>query len=311
VSGPASFAADVKQELAGIVAARRCCQVSELEGVLLGGAAALRGGVLHCRLTRNTTARKVVRLAHLLAPGLAPELQAHHARGGTHVRPSYHVTITPVRGTPLEPLATPAAAPSKVHCARAFVRGAFLATGAVSASPAGYHLEVVVRSKAVAAALAEAMALLELEARTRRRRGSWVVYLKGSEDISRLLAAMGASRAVMHLENARVLREMRGQANRQVNSETANLRRSVASSLRQAAAVRRLAAGGGLDAQPQAIREVAAVRLAMPEATLQQLADHLGLTKSAVNARMRRLLEIAGAAPAAGGLIDLKGSRAT
>jgi DNA-binding protein WhiA len=116
---------------------------------------------------------------------------------------------------------------------------------------------------------------------------------------------------VMQLESARVLREMRGQANRQANSETANLRRSVASSLRQAAAVRRLALSGGLDAQPQAIREVAAARMAMPEASLQQLAEQLGLTKSAVNARLRRLLEIAGAAPAPGRLVDLTGSRAT
>jgi DNA-binding protein WhiA len=111
---------------------------------------------------------------------------------------------------------------------------------------------------------------------------------------------MGASQAVLHFENDRILRELRGQANRQANSETANLRRSVATGLRQVAAVRGLMASGALDQQPTALREIAGLRLSMPSATLGQMAERLSLTKSAVNARLRRLTAVAAEA----GLVD-------
>jgi DNA-binding protein WhiA len=127
-----------------------------------------------------------------------------------------------------------------------------------------------------------------------------VVYLKGSEEIARMLAGMGASQAVLRFENFRIVRETRGQANRAANSETANLRRSIQTGLRQAAAARGLTDTGLLSAQPHALREVASVRLALPSATLEQLAARLGLSKSAVNQRLRRLEEVAATA----GLLD-------
>jgi DNA-binding protein WhiA len=111
---------------------------------------------------------------------------------------------------------------------------------------------------------------------------------------------MGASQGVLRFENDRILRELRGQANRQANSETANLRRSVATGLRQVTVVRRLDGSGALDEQPLALREMASVRLAMPSATLVVMADRIGVSKSAVNARLRRLQAVAEEA----GLVD-------
>jgi DNA-binding protein WhiA len=119
------------------------------------------------------------------------------------------------------------------------------------------------------------------------------VYLKGSDEIALLLKLIGASKAVLRFENFRIMRESRGRANRVANADTGNLRRSVATGLRQAAAVRGLAGAGLLEVQPQAIREVAALRLAMPSATLEQMAARLHLSKSAVNQRLRRLVEVA------------------
>ena len=56
-----------------------------------------------------------------------------------------------------------------------------------------------------------------------------------------------------------------------------------------------------LEAQPLALREIASARLTMPSASLEQIADRVGLTKSAVNARLRRLVAVAEEA----GLVDL------
>ena len=132
-----------------------------------------------------------------------------------------------------------------------------------------------------------------------------MLYLKGSEDLATMLKVMGASHAVLRFENDRIVREMRAQANRQANTETANLRRIVDSSLRQATAARRLSASGVLQTQPRALQEIASVRLSMPSASLEQLAFRLSLSKSAVNARLRRLVAVAAEA----GLVDLARSR--
>ena len=296
-----SFSADVRHELALHPSPRACCQLSELRGVLAAARVSETESGFTCRLTSNIAARKVVGLVHLLsaAPG-DPGGEGHFRRGRTPVRPSYLVAVPRTPGTALGGLRVGAPPPPRSHCERAHLRGAFVAAGTVSVGGGGSHLEFALTSEAGAGGVALALRRLGVRPRVRHRGRRWLVYIKGSEDIALLLKAMGASQAVLRFENDRILRELRGQANRQANSETANLRRSVATGLRQVDTVRRLAAAGVLDTQPQALREMAALRRSMPAATLAQLAARLGLSKSAVNARLRRLAAVAAEA----GLVD-------
>src|SRR5215470_9951376 len=68
--GAISFAAEVKSELAGLTPARPCCQLSELLGIFYSSKGRLirsgDGQAAYFPLLRNTSARKVVRLARLL-----------------------------------------------------------------------------------------------------------------------------------------------------------------------------------------------------------------------------------------------------
>jgi DNA-binding protein WhiA len=298
----ATFAADVRHELALQLQPRRCCQLSELQGVLAAARIdADAGERVSLRLTSNVAARKVVRLSRLLSGRVDEGHQdAHFRRGRTHVRPSYEVTLHREPGTSLARLSSDASPPTRECCRRAFLRGAFTTAGVVSIGSGGSHLEFGLTSERRAQATEAAVRALGPRPRTRRRGKRWTVYVKGSDDVILLLKAMGASQAVLRFENDRILRELRGQANRQANSETANLRRSVATGLRQVAAVRGLIASGALDQQPRALREMASLRLSMPSATLGQMAERLGLSKSAVNARLRRLVVVAAEA----GLVD-------
>lgn len=258
------------------------------------------GGALAIRITNSAVARKVVRLSRLLSGAGEEPHDPHFSRGTTHLRPTYVVTVERRAATALAQLGTEAALPDRDHCRRAFLRGAFITSGVLSLTGAGTHLEFTLLSDTAASRVVQALASLGLRGRRRQRGGRHLVYLKGAEDIAVALRAMGASQAVLRLENDRVLREVRADANRQANSETANLRRTVASSVRQSTAARRLRQAGLLDAQPQALREIAAVRLAMPGASLEQIATRLGLSKSAVNARLRRLVAVTAEA----GLLD-------
>jgi DNA-binding protein WhiA len=86
-----------------------------------------------------------------------------------------------------------------------------------------------------------------------------------------------------------------GQVNRRLNFETANIDKAIGSGLRQAAAIERLESTGRLESLPHALREMARWRSAHPELNLAELAVRMKLSKSAVNHRLRRLLEIGSA----------------
>jgi len=279
-----SFGADVRQELALQVPARSCCQRSELQGIFDAAGALIHDGMASARLSTSSAARKAVRLGRLVDTTPDGQHGSHFRRGATHLRPSYRV------GLPRSVVPADKQSPSRSCCRKSYLRGAFLAGGAASLTASGTHLEFVTRTRAEAEKLRVVMLQLGVRGQLRRRRRQWLVYLKGSDHIALLLAAMGASRAVLKLEDFRILRGIKAHASREANAETSNLRRVVASGLRQAEAVRRLIQSGLLEQLPPGLREIAQARAAKPSASLQQLADQLGVSKSAVAGRLRRLL---------------------
>ncbi|GAC1652606.1 MAG: hypothetical protein NVS9B1_00390 [Candidatus Dormibacteraceae bacterium] len=129
------------------------------------------------------------------------------------------------------------------------------------------------------------------------RAGQHVVYVKDAEGIVRCLQIMGANRAVMEFENVRVVRDVRAQVNRRINFETANIDKTIGSALRQVEAIVKLETDTGLDGLPPSLREMARWRKENPELNLAELATQMNLSKSAVNHRLRRLVEIAESGP--------------
>ena len=82
--------------------------------------------------------------------------------------------------------------------------------------------------------------------------------------------------------------------NRLINAEEANLARTVHAADRQLLAIDRLERDGSLARLAPSLRETAAQRRRMPDADLDTLAAALGVSRSAVNHRLRRLVELAG-----------------
>ena len=271
-----SFTDEVKAELANVQPARPCCQEAELAALATAFAGVADGAALRLRIPRNAVARKIVHLART-AGGRVDTLQ----KGSTEKRPSYQLRLTLPQGR----------GSADACCARAILRGAFLARGVIGNPADAYHLEMALPSGSV---LLEAAATrAEVGFRRVSRRGRCVYYLKGADSISRLLRLMGANRAVMRFEHDRILRDMRGQANRRANSETANVDKQMRAALQQSAAIRRLKARDRrLLTLPAALREVAELRLTHPRASLRELADLSQLSRAAVANRLRRLLAV-------------------
>lgn len=174
------------------------------------------------------------------------------------------------------------------HCRAAYLRGLFLAHGSLSLANGRTHLEFVVEPQA-AAILAARLAEEGLPASWRLRRGRGVVTWKGADTIVTFLRRTGAGAALLELEARQVSRAMTGELNRVINAESANLTRAVEAAGRHLAAIELLAADGRLASQPYVVRAVAEERLASPESTLAELAERLGIHRSAVQRALARV----------------------
>ena len=180
-------------------------------------------------------------------------------------------------------------------CKRAFIRGAFLAAGSISAPEKAYHLEIVCESQPKAVQLAAIIKTFGIDAKIVERKKHFVVYIKEGSQIVELLGLMEAHVALMELENIRILKEMRNSVNRQVNCETANINKTVSAAVKQLADITYIRDTVGLDYLPELLSEVAQVRLEMPDATLKELGENLShpVGKSGVNHRLRKISAVA------------------
>jgi DNA-binding transcriptional regulator WhiA len=178
------------------------------------------------------------------------------------------------------------------HCRTAWLRGRFLACGSLSLATGATHLEFVVTPDD-APKLAARLADVGLPASWRVRRGRGVVTWKSVDAVGTFLRRVGAGASLLELEARQVSRAFRGQLNRILNAESANLQRSVSAAGRQLDAIAHLEADGRLAEQPYVVRLVAEARRETPEATLTELGERLSLHRSAVQRALDRLERLA------------------
>lgn len=273
------LAGEVRGELARIHPARACCRRAELAGLLHGS------NRRALRTLDHATARTAVQLASSVGIAVPPPRAPSDPRAST----GRHHLVVALDGGALDGWGW-RDAPACDR--RSFLRGALLGCGSISFSASGPHVEFVLRDATAAAMLMELLGALEVRGLSAQRRGRHVVYLKGQEEIAALFRLVGANRGLLELETQRVGRDVQARLNRLLNAEEANLARTVRAADRQLTAIRRLEADGSLSRLPQALRETAAGRRRMPDADLDTLATALGVSRSAVNHRLRRLVEL-------------------
>ena len=178
------------------------------------------------------------------------------------------------------------------HCRMAWLRGRFLARGSLSLANGQTHLEIVVPA-AEAPELAANLAAAGMPASWRIRRDVGVVTWKSAELVGLVLRRMGGGPSLLELEVRQVARALRGELNRVINAESANLTRTVAAAGRQLEAIAALSADGRLAEESRRVREVAAARRETPEATLTELAERLAIHRSAVQRALDRIERLA------------------
>ena len=104
---------------------------------------------------------------------------------------------------------------------------------------------------------------------------------------------MGASNSVLRLSEIMVEREMSNQTNRETNCYLHNTDKTVIASVKQCSAIEVISQSIGLDALPEDLRETATGRIKYATLSLNDLADKLGISKSCLNHRLRKIVAIA------------------
>ncbi len=187
---------------------------------------------------------------------------------------------------------------------RAFVKGVYIgaSTSSIKLSSdtyqscgSGYHMEFVSQSHKFLLYFSSILAEYNIIGKIFERKNSFVLYIKDVNTIQDLLALVGANESVLNLSNEIITRELRNKVNRQVNCINANINKTVEASLKQVAAINTIINTIGLDSLSEDLQEVAVLRLANQEESLDELLklSTIKLTRSGLNHRFRKLLKIA------------------
>ncbi len=178
-------------------------------------------------------------------------------------------------------------------CINAFVAGAFLSCGTVSTPQKDYHLEFTVPYLNLSKSLVTLLGEIELAPKTSNRKGYNIVYFKGSEAIEDCLYLMGASSAMFEMMNVEIVKDFRNKANRTANCEAANIEKTVKASFAHIKAIERIESAKGLDYLKNDLKEMAVLRRDNPELSLAELSKLSGMSRSGVNHRLKRIVQIA------------------
>lgn len=150
----------------------------------------------------------------------------------------------------------------------------------------GYHIDFTFDDLENARSFCDILGAYDILPKLTHRGDLIVVYIKSREDICNLLALIGASKALMDLNNEIALREVRGNANRRANCDSGNIAKQVATAREQVEVIK----GLDLERLDSKLREVAVARVENPEASYEELAEGLKISKSCLVHRMRRVM---------------------
>lgn len=184
-----------------------------------------------------------------------------------------------------------------------YLAGAFLASGSInSPKSSNYHLEISLNNENYAKwmiHLFKRYKNIDIVPKIAPRRNKYILYFKKSDRIAEFLALIGAIQSCMDFENIRVDRDFMNSANRLSNFDTANMKKSFETAMRQREEILVIDKKFGIkNIENHKMRILCRLRLENESSSLKELADLLSnelgetVTKSNVNHLFRGIHEL-------------------
>ena len=180
-------------------------------------------------------------------------------------------------------------------CKKSFLRGLFLSSGSISDPSDAYHLEFAISGEETARGIKEAAALENIFFKYVRRRKKHVLYLKSSEQIEDFLYYIHAKQLSFDFMETKILKEVRNNANRVTNFESANLEKISEASAKQIEAVKLIIKKGVFESMPEELKQTARLRLKHIELSIREIGEisKPSVSKSGILHRMQKIINIA------------------
>jgi DNA-binding protein WhiA len=187
--------------------------------------------------------------------------------------------------------------PKHKCCKNNWLKLAFLTTGYISDPNKNYHLAFYTSSLSNIEKIQKVLTEEELEAKYYQKSEDpehYVLYIKKSDHIIHFLALIGANKQLLDLENMLIEKNIKNKVVRQVNYETANIEKTIESSVKYISAIEWAIEQGIFNDLPESLKEVALIRVKYPDKNLRELCELFPkpITKSGINHRLRRLYGI-------------------
>lgn len=181
------------------------------------------------------------------------------------------------------------------RCRVLYARAAFLSHGTILDPQKGYHASVLAAGKEEARELVEVLEGFGVTPKQTTTNEGYLLYFKESEKIEDILSVMGAQKFALDLMNKRIDKSLRGNINRRLNFDGANLKKTVNSSQSIISSILFLQKEDVLATLSENLQKAAKLRLSYPEVSLSELVQHSEekITKSGLNHRLQKLLQIA------------------
>ena len=182
----------------------------------------------------------------------------------------------------------------------AYFDGLFVACGAIfvpsmneNNKKDGYHFEFAQQSEDLSDSLVQLLNIYGIHPKTSERNQNILVYLKDKDEILGMLGILGAVESAAVLKNIINERLTSNIINRSAICEAANLDKTFVAASKHLLAIGNIEEAVGLDTLPKELYDTAQARMSMPQASLTELSEVLGVSKSCLNHRLRKIVEIA------------------
>ena len=178
---------------------------------------------------------------------------------------------------------------------KALIRGLFMGSGMINDPNKNYHLEILFQYPETISSILPILQEFGIQMKILDSKDRYSIYTKDGEEISKMLALIGANKSVLKYEEIRVIREMKNNVNRIVNCETANLNKTVNAAMKQIEDIKLLQEKGKFESLPEHLKEVAVIRLKHPELSLVEIGNKLTppIGKSGVSYRLQAISKLA------------------
>lgn len=180
-------------------------------------------------------------------------------------------------------------------CSALYARALFLLFGSVTDPAKSYHLDFVFQSELERDSIQTLLEECGFSFHAALRAGKFILYLKDSAAIEDFLMYIGAHTAAFDLMNKKIEREFRNSVNRQVNCDTANIEKQLASAKKYIEAIRYLIDSGSMDRLSPELKTTAFLRIENEQLNLSDLGQLVNppVSKSGVKHRLEKILAFA------------------